>query len=75
MIEQLIAWFQHATRDPIDAARAVSVVERVHVFERVVRNGAVDDDSDARSLAEAFLDYARAWMHRQPAALAHYDSL
>jgi hypothetical protein len=75
MIEQLIAWFQHETREPVDEKRAVAVVERVHVFERVVRSGAVEHDSDARSLAEAFLDYARTWMNRQPAALAHYDSL
>jgi hypothetical protein len=75
MIEQLIAWFQHETREPVDEKRAVSVVDRVHVFERVVRNGGVDHDTDARSLADAFLDYARSWMHRQPAALAHYDSL
>lgn len=75
MVEQLILWFNDITAGAApDRKRILDVAERIHVFERVVRSGAVEP-GEADALADAFLDYAHRWLLRQPDALAHYQSL
>ncbi|HEY4222959.1 MAG TPA: hypothetical protein VGO62_16495 [Myxococcota bacterium] len=73
MVERLILWFNDAvsSREP---AEMLHVAERIHTFERVVKSGAVDG-GDAEALADAFLQYAYRWLHRQPQALAHFEGL
>lgn len=75
MVEALILWFNDtATGAAVDKKRLHEVAERLHTFERVYKNGAVEL-GDAESLAIAFLDYGHRWLERQPDAMAHYQSL
>jgi hypothetical protein len=73
MVEHLILWFNDMTTRP-DRRRLFDVAERIKVFERVVRSGAVEP-GEADMLAEAFLEYAHRWLLSQPDALAHYQAL
>ena len=74
MVEHLIIWFNDITAGPADKKRLFEVAEKLHTFELVVKNGAVEP-GEAEALADAFLEYGHRWLERQPDALAHYQAL